>query len=342
VKPSFTSVVLNMFKADGFCAGITSFSLFGGASYMLLISYLFGIRKESISASSISIVFMFLMFTWAWIGPLLLWYYENKLIPQFWKEAANIVGSDGDFQNLKKDFEGSLWENYWFVILIWAIFALYAFYCVLPFMKTFGLNGFFDKMSWPWFMFIGLLGIESGYGFAGIINTIRIINKISSLNLKLNQYHFDGHGGVLCVGNLAIKSLLLFCSGSIFIPILLDALTYQGIKSSLSVVMLVLIFILAITCGFFYPLRKFKTAIKKQKEIIFLSLKERISEKLKPECILGNCNANDQLQILNFRNACIDLDRIPNYPINTKILSEIIFYALLPSAMVILQIVATK
>jgi len=280
---------------------------------------------------------MYLGASWSWIGPYCLWYYEIKVIPQFWKEIAGLFQDTEQFEMLRNQFERTLFKRHWPFMIIWAFAVLFAFHSLGDFMVTLGLHGVSDVAFWGWLLFISFLAILSGYGFAGVFNSINIIKAVATSDFRMDQYHHDGCGGLSCVGGLTLFTVLLFSSGSVFVPILVTAANFQGVFVSVSVLLLILLFCVSIFVGFIYPLLVIRHRFLDMRNRCYAEFKDDARKSLQPDHICQSSDVCEQLRILNLRNLYVDLARMTPVPINMKFLAEMVFFVFLPFFMVLLQ-----
>jgi len=337
MKPSLTTKLVGYTDKKGWSILFFYFALFGITPNLLLTYQIFVYRKAEVTASTVSIIFMYLMFSWSWFGPFGVWIYERIVRPKFWKEVPVLFVNIEQLNALQNSFDESMLKRYWPIIIIWTIFSVFGFICVKGFAISFGIKGFTDFLFWAWVLFISFLGFISGHGFSGVIDTIRIVRRISKIEMTIDQYHFDGHGGSLCVGNLTIWTFGLFSTGSVFLPILFTALNLNEFPSSFAILLLIFLFCLATTTVFMYPLFLIHYRMLDIKGKVHERIKQNAKNLLVPECISGSCDLNDQLKILNFRNYFVDLDRVVTFPVNTRLFAEIILFAFLPFLMILLQ-----
>ena len=337
MKPSFTTILIQKAGSSGLKAFRFSFISYGIPYYFALSYFIFYLRYSDIKISGLVIFFIYLAVSWSWIGPLCIWHYEMKVIPKFWNEAANIFFDLEDFAVLQNQFNNSLLKRYWYFIMIWITVVLIAFFSVKYFMKAFGLYGISDIAFWPWLIGIAFLAFLNGFGFAGVFNSINIITKIADNNFILDQYHYDGRGGLSCIGQLMLSTLILFSSGFVFIPILLSIANYQGLPSSSLVFLLIFLFSTLVVISFMYPLYIIHIKAKNILYTKHLQFKKDVLKLLNPKNILQSKDFLDQIRILNFRNMCVDILRMGTFPINTRLLAELIFFAFLPFVIVLLQ-----
>jgi hypothetical protein len=318
---------------------LSSISIFGVIPYVYLTIQVFFIRPDFIKANAIEIFSMYLLFSWSWLGPFAIWVYEDKIIPKFFNEAKSIFLNKNEYDNFLAIFNSSLYTNYKTHIIIWQSLIFIAFLLISGYMKRFGLHGLSDYLYWFWIIFLMYLGFITGQGVGGVLRTIKIIDQLSKIQFNINQYHHDRHGGLSCIGKLTIWTLSLFSLGSICVPILCCVIYFSDPIVTVPIFIMLFLYCFFIVISFIYPLIKIHGRVSEIKDLLFNEIRNQTASLgyLQPECLFYDCDLTKHMQILNFRNMLVDLDRIASYPINTKIVFEVILFGFLPVILLFAQ-----
>ncbi|OGN72246.1 MAG: hypothetical protein A2X25_00865 [Chloroflexi bacterium GWB2_49_20] len=141
----------------------------------------------------------------------------------------------------------------------------------------------------------GLLIYVAGIGFWGIFQLLGLIERICEMELNFNPYHSDKFGGLRSIGHLNIKIPLLFFSGSLMYPMIMDALDKFPKSEFMSIVFwLLIIFYLGLGfAGFLIPQFQIHDAISRYKEES-LTNSEKVLQKLLSDLCLDDWIEKDK------------------------------------------------
>lgn len=112
----------------------------------------------------------FLAIQWCWVGCLLIWYYEARLIPGFWADlqASQTLDQEAVARLAKK--HRVIWGGIQSaIILIWAVLPLATFVTLSCAPSQTWLPTFPCLWFWLWCLGVFLAGIATGEGFAGVL-----------------------------------------------------------------------------------------------------------------------------------------------------------------------------
>ena len=198
-----------------------------------------------------------------------------------------------------------------------------------------GIKSHDDYFWYSTIIGIGLYAYLSGIGFLLVWRTIELLFGMLRYEIVLSTYHSDGKGGMGFVGGLLNKTVLMFASGSVFLPIL-TKLCFATINTTrIMIITAIAFYLLAIFSSFFFPVYLLHRKISKERDRSLMALAREIDvkhghEKCGVECYLG---AN------NVRNRYIDVKGINTWPFNASNMAQVMFFVLLPITLFITQIV---
>lgn len=277
---------------------------------------------------------------WLNLGPFLIWYYDERLLPIFFYKALDIVPNHEKMAVLAKKYDNLFSQKFWVVTVPWTIFLVYIYIHGLPALSKGGVFGMNDFCYW-----VGIIGIVwaallTSTGFWGILTTMFAIREISKESLSIDPLHPDKLGGLSCVGYYAIGTTILASSGSFFLPAGFQLVS--GTKILIPYVYFaVFLFSAFILLSFLYP-----TVIVHQKA---KSIRDDILDKLRKKHIelrhtLDSNNQNHMrtmlsyLELYRLRNEYLDYKTVKLYPFEVEIFIKLISSVILPVIFLLIQI----
>lgn len=329
-RPTIATMVISHFQ--WLSPVLAAIVFFGLPANLSLLGYVFWLKWQ---VPPVIVGSAFLAIQWCWIGCLLTWYYEARLIPSFWAdlEASGTLDQES-VASLSKGHR-VVWGGIRSVgILIWAILPLATFVvlCFAPGQVLFPV--FPGPWFWAWCLGVFLAGIATGEGFAGVVMMLRIIRDCVSQGIRLDPYHPDGLGGLSSFGRLAIYTTSMFSSGSLFIPILVLVSTYSSL-SLVTVYVLIGLFSIAIAAAFIIPTVLVSSKAALVKQAMFRSVASQVAAAAKKDC-----SARDTAECLNLlcgQGLLADIRRMRVYPFDPWIMSQLFASVLLPVVVAYLQ-----
>jgi hypothetical protein len=274
--------------------------------------------------------------SWTWIGPLSIWYYEEHLLKNFYRESRYIIQ-----QNCWNEINSKISKYYKrALITAWTLVVIVIYLCVARSYcnKHLGFHGFTD----PWYLLsvvsVGMQAVLSGIGFYGCINSMSLIwNVYKSCDLIINPYHFDNKAGMSIFSNLSSKTTLIFSTGAIYLPILLTVAT--SINEILVVGIYFLTTIFSVSIFLSYSISNY--LLYRKSRLIVSKEAQKIAAKLNP---LYNRIVNESMhadniiaEYNNLRRAFHDLISIELYPFNLKGITFMASVIIVPFLMVLAQ-----
>ena len=311
--------------------------LFGLPNYLILSLYLY-LRSNQINAGPLEIVFLYLAASWTWIGPLSIWCYDEKLLNNFYRESKRVVHQDCwnnvyGIRHSHKKVLISIWT-----LMVLAVYILFARkYCY----ERLGLNGFTD----PWYLMsllsVGIQAALTGIGIYGCINMMTMVwNTYKSCDLIINPYHYDKRGGIAIYSELSSKTTLLFCTGAIYLPILLTVAAYIELAwglYSLAVIFTVLI-LLSYSIPNYFLYKKYQWTVRTEAQKIASKLIPLYSRIVNEHYYADNIGK----EYATLNQAFKDLMSIELNPFNVKAATLLATSGLFPILMIMINLLLTK
>lgn len=266
--------------------------------------------------------------TWLNLGPYFIWYYDQRLLPQFFTKASEIVSDTNRLHRLARKYDRLFSHRYWIITIPWAVIVI----CAVLGLRLLGFIGVFY-----WVIVIGgvWISVLTSIGFWGVFTTMLAIREISQEHLSIDPFHPDKLGGLSCIGYYAIGTTLLFSTGSLFLPVIFEFVS-QGQAGGIAAS--ILLFAVSMFSGFtllsfLYPTIKTNRAAQ--------SARYKILEKLRQEyaLLLRSIKEKDErtaeqsgayAKLNQVRSEYMDYRKMKLYPFEVEILIKLIISVILP------------
>lgn len=229
-------------------ASVVWFGTVPNASFLLVVT----LRHGSLPTEFL--VAMLFGVVWLNIGPALIWYYDERVLPTFFDELGNLIEDDAQIERLSEKYDRLFATHYWIPTTLWVFLLVALFIRAQPFLASAGL---FETGGVWYVVYLGTvvwLGIFTGIGFMGVITTVLAIRDLSTESLEISPLHPDGLGGLSVFGYYAIRTTLTFSTGSLLLP--LGFIFIRATEVELLIYLIVVAYMGAIALSFLYPTYK--------------------------------------------------------------------------------------
>jgi len=189
---------------------------------------------------------------WIGIGPYLIYLYDSKALPSFFKGLDGVLGNSDIAEKLKIKYLRIFSKKFFWLTIIWCLLLQIGYFSSREFLSVLNIR-YFSFMFFLVAAYIVWVGLLTSIGFWGVLVTIGLIREASGRIAVINPFHEDGFGGLGRFGRLAITTTLLFSSGSLYIPLLIDVVT-RGVKYNRVHYGLLAIFVGSIAASFLVPI----------------------------------------------------------------------------------------
>ncbi len=301
----------------------------------ILLSVFLSIRKNYISPQFF--LSYILCIIWLNFGPYFIWYYERKVLKDFFQRLTDLLPQQ-EVKNISRKYRGVFARKFWILIIPWMsfLFVVYHDGFILDVAGTFG---FLDVWTWLLSMPVIWIPIIAGMGSWGVITTILAINDIVSRNLRLDPLHTDKRGGLSCIGNYAIGTTILISSGSLFLPMAYQfALHLNSLKAD--VYFLVSFFIAIILLSFVYPIFITYSRVKDRRTKLLEKLRIKYNKALRDSNTIkkgARTKLESYLGLIQIRTEYNDLSGLNLYPFDVSILNKLVSSVLFPMLITFIQ-----
>jgi hypothetical protein len=317
-------------------SAIASILVFGLPFDLILLAF-FIVKKSSLSP--IFVVPYILVATWLNFGPFFIWYYDQRLLPEFFHRVEDLIPNSRELASLALKYERLFARGSWILIIPWITLIILIVNPRDYIFNVAGINGFQDPFSW---LFLGAalwLSFLAGFGSWGVVVTILAIRDISNRNLAIDPLHTDRRGGLGCFGYYAIGTTLLFSSGSVILPMAFQLIAEKTSAKSIMYIF-VLIYSLLILLSFVYPIIRINIKAKLLRDKL-LDQSRRKYKIIAQALMLPNkelrAKIEDYIELNKTRADYEDFRNVKLYPFELDTIAKLASSVLLPILFMIIQ-----
>lgn len=185
------------------------------------------------------------------IGPMFVWYYDERLFPNFVDTARSVVGDEAAFVALANRYHSHYRERYWVVAAVWTPLLVVVCLVNMEFFHSIGVEGYADPAFLSFMVGAVWYGILTGIGLYMALIAVAFIHAVGQLELVIDPLHPDGFGGMSAVGMFTIWTTLLISIGSLGFPFAFVIATEGGLGEG--VYLVVAVYVMVLLLSFFYP-----------------------------------------------------------------------------------------
>lgn len=303
---------------------------------ILAISYTF-FFWDSISASFLYASILGLL--WVNLAPYLIWYYDERVLPEFFAHVSEIIPDENKREKLAKKYNDFFAEHRLSVSIFWTIATVTIIYTSQSTLLGHGMTGTGSIFLWITYGYAVYVGAVLGHGFVGPITTILLVREITQHKLEIDPLHPDNLGGLSTVGFVSIRTTLLFSSGSLFLPLLFyfsssggDPTIIYGFAG---------VYILTILASFIYPTTIVNKRAQEYRDSILDDLRQQYAN-VEQEVIGPDddeiVELNKKLELQRIRNEFENYNSVSLYPLQFNIITRLIGSIILPILFMVIEI----
>ena len=276
---------------------------------------------------------------WVNIAPYLIWYYDERVLPEFFASFSELLADEQERASIAKKYNEFFARHRFSVSAFWTISIVSIIYVSEPALVAMGMSGAGSLFLYTTYAYGIYIGAVLGHGFVGPVTTILLIHEITTYDLEIDPLHPDGLGGLSIVGSIAIRTTLLFSSASLFLPLLFYFADSGG--TTAVIFGITGIYILTIFLSFLYPTvivnrraQRYRDSVLEDLRQQYATVEQQIHTPDKNE--ISELNKRLELQRVqrNFEN----YNSVSLYPLQLSILTRLAGSILLPILITIFQI----
>lgn len=221
---------------------------FGTVPNVTFVLFVLG-RLERVPADFLLAIFLAVL--WLNVGPLLIWYYDVRVLPTFFDEVPELVRDEARVAALERKYTRLFAGRSWIPAVAWTVLLVAMFFRSQSYLVERGLFAFGDVYYVAFLIAVIYLGVFSGIGFMGVVTTVLCIREIAGEPIAIDPRHPDGLAGLSRFGYFAIRTTVTFSSGSLLLPMAFVFVRNEA--SDLLVYLIVGSYMAAIAVSFLYP-----------------------------------------------------------------------------------------
>ena len=269
------------------------------------------------------------------VGPFDVWYFDQKLLPDFFRKADEQLTPTDDptLSGLSRTCDRYYAQYWWVNVAIWAVLVLGMFVVSQPFFEAQGIQTTIEKGAYLVFFiyWLTIIGLRS---HAAVITVIAIRWFAENAPLDIDPLHPDGLGGLSAVGELAIQVTIIISLGSFALPLSFQLASEVAFGWFVYVGVFLFIFLLALL--FAYPTYKMNRRAQSVRENALQKHKQRIRE-LESQLVVAPSDDESirqnqllQLEIQRARQEFRDNQNVQLYPLSISIIIRLVSSIILP------------
>lgn len=278
------------------------------------------------------------------VGPFDVWYFDQKLLPGFFKSADERLTptADSTLSKLSRKYDRYYARYWWANVAIWVVLVLGVFVVSQSYFEAQGITTLVERGAYLVFFLFWLL-IAGLRTHAALITVLAVKSFAEQAELDVEPLHPDGLGGLSTVGELAIQVTLINSLGSFALPLSFELAS--EVAFGYFVYVGVFLFILNNVALFAYPTYKMNRRAQEIREQALEENKERIREleaKLaipeEEEEVSVKENQLLQMEIQRARQEFHDNQNVQLYPLSISIITKLVSSIILPILFILFDI----
>jgi hypothetical protein len=276
---------------------------------------------------------------WVNIAPSLIWYYDERVLPEFFSHLSELVPDKQKRKDLAKKYNKLFAKHRVSITSFWTIAFVTIVYTSEAALINQGMVGSGAVFMWTTYAYAIYIGAILGQGFVGPITTILLIREVANLKLEIDPLHPDGLGGLSNVGYVSIRTTLLFSSGSLFLPLLFFFSSEGGISTI--IFGFTGIYILTILVSFIYPTALVNRRAQEYRDSILEDIRQQyveVEQKTQGAEKDNISELNKRLELQKLQNKYDNYDSVRLYPLQLNILTRLVGSVILPVLFMILEL----
>jgi len=208
---------------------------------------------------------------WLNVGPWLIWYYDRRVMPEFFAALPAILERPGRVEELASRYDRLFSTLSVVPIVLWNGLLVALFFRSQSFLAAEGLFEVGGPLYVLYLVSVVWLGTFTGIGFAGVLTTLLAIRAVATERLAIDPMHPDGLAGLSVFGSYAIRTTLTFSSGALLLPLAFLFVRAEGYEGLIYPI--VVLYMLAIAFSFVYPTYRINRRAKRIRGEIVDSLR---------------------------------------------------------------------
>ena len=268
---------------------------------------------------------------WVNIAPYLIWYYDERVLPEFFSNLSELITDVEERKKLAEKYNRFFADHRLSASFFWTVALVAIVYVSEPALRAQGMTGAGEIFLWTTYAYAAYIGSVLGQGFVGPVTTVLLIREVAQYRLKIDPLHPDNLGGLSTVGYVSIRTTLLFSSASLFLPLLFFFSSQGGLSTIIFGA--VSIYILTIFISFVYPTVIVNRRAQVYRDSVLEDLRKEyreIERSMKEPDIDQISELNKRLELQRVQRNYENYNSVSLYPLQLSILSRLIGSIVLP------------
>lgn len=287
-------------------------------------------------------------------APFDVWYYDERLLPQFFDDIELITATESHdtLRRLATRYDRYYSRYWWVSTLIWVGLVLTVFVVGQGYFRSQGITTLVERGAYLGFFCYWLL--FAGLRSHGAVITVFVIHAFAEgVELDVDPLHPDGLGGLSTVGTFAIRMTVITSLGSLALPLSFQIANHIAYAEVVYVG--VALFVLLVALNFVYPTYKVNRRAQELREEMLDAHRERIRKLESRLALLAKegeadlpddelAETNDELLELEIRRArreFEDYQSVQLYPLSIGIITRLASSILLPVLFILFELFIT-
>jgi hypothetical protein len=287
-------------------------------------------------------------------APFDVWYYDERLLPQFFDDIE-LITAESDYDTLERlasRFDAYYATYWWVSTLVWVVLVLTVFVVGQDYFQAQGITTLVERGAYLGFFCYWLLfaGLRS---HGGLITVFVIYAFAEEVTLDVDPLHPDGLGGLSTVGTFAIRMTVITSLGSLALPLSFQIANHVAYEEVVYIG--VALFVLLVALNFVYPTYKVNRRAQELREEMLDVHRERIRKLENRLALRATENGADlpdddlartdeeilQLYIRRARREFDDYQNVQLYPLSIGIVTRLASSILLPVFFILFELFIT-
>lgn len=274
----------------------------------------------------------------------LIWYYDKRLMPEFFKSVEGVINNEKRFNEVIKKFNNFFANSYWKILLFWIPLFILTVFGNDKYFQQQGMGGPEDISFYIFLIFTLYSGIITGIGIHIIFNTLFCVGTISREEFTIDPLHPDGLGGMSAIGRLSIWTMGLAAIASLGMPYTLQ-IAANG-QFGVAIYIAFIIYFVSLIGIFVYPVWKSSQKAELKREENLQEIRSEITNlESKLEDIEQQSKQNqntETVQNLELRHQRLrkkydKYSSVPLYPLSISIVLRFAGSVILPLLFILLE-----
>lgn len=275
---------------------------------------------------------------WMNIAPVLIWYYDERVLPRFFRDVSELIPPE-QRNSLSKKYGKYFSSHSTLLSVLFSTICVGVIYVNRGYLQSQGMVGAGEVFIWTSYAYAAYFGgVLAAQGFTGPVAMILIVRDLCQMELQIDPLHPDNLGGLGVIGKVAISTTILYSTGSLFLPLLFR---FVSATSNPAIVVIALVIYLGgLIASFLYPTLKVNREAQevRNEELERLrTMYRQIQSEMADASASDTSELNKRLELQRIRQEFDKLNSVRLYPMEINILTRLGGSVILPLILLFLE-----